>query len=143
MRHGNKCRGPYRGNWNDFPGNADVISWDSIELTQVGVDLYKMVQTPDMENMPPFSGGDCYSWNWNCGPMENRGGFSINLEGTGFELVDSTINVRGYHGTMCLNPLLSKSNHSALVSPGNMIFRTVQFVSKQFAAAGADRARLV
>ena len=60
--------------------------------------VYKVLD-PGMD-LSFASGSDCYSWAA-CGPDANyRGGFNINLGGTGFVMIDTIITPDGWGNSM-------------------------------------------
>jgi C1A family cysteine protease len=100
LRHGWYCSGSKQQNWGGLP-NEQVVRYGSLDLEVLDAQkqTYRVVSQETKHGIDFGKGSDCYSWAA-CGAQRKRGGFSIDLRGTGFEIVSSRVVSSGWGKSM-------------------------------------------
>jgi C1A family cysteine protease len=100
LRHGWYCSGSRQANWAGLP-DEQLVRYGSIDLEVVDANqkTYRVVSQQDGNGIDFGTGSDCYAWA-HCGAQTTRGGFSIDLRGTGFELISSRVVSSGWGNSM-------------------------------------------
>jgi len=97
LANGHMCSGDWQENTEGRP-DEEVLTFDSLELEVLdeAAQTYRVVSEADPTTGLKFgSGSDCYSWS-PCGASVYRGGFSVDVRGTGYELVSSYVVTTGW-----------------------------------------------
>jgi len=100
LRYGWYCSGSKQQNWGGLP-NEQVVRYGSLDLEVMDAEkqTYRVVSQENNHGIDFGKGSDCYSWTA-CGAQTKRGGFSIDLRGTGFEIVSSRVVSSGWGKSM-------------------------------------------
>merc|ERR1712241_591699 len=100
LERGWYCSGSKQENWGGLP-NEQVVRYGSLDLEVLDAQkqTYRVVSQENEHGIDFGKGLDCYAWA-HCGAQTKRGGFSIDLRGTGFEIVSSRVVSSGWGNSM-------------------------------------------